>query len=514
MGACSDKNKGAGEEILSPEIVQLNINRADSGAMEKLLTVSTRNVAPAEANLALAKLGLDSPDNGAFSWDNKSGKAGNYTYNNLSGTGKDGERIKIKTLELTGVHMVDDNPNFDRIDIQEMNVTDEDGVVTIDRLSLARPSPKLGASILEAIDTIDKIKDLRGLDIDIDFEDEDIQFGALLLDSVNMTSGDGNVKLGSLGWGEHEDTQEGLFLLENLDITSREKRDDPAAHITLKSISATGLNMEHMRKMKADETSRSLFSPYEKVFDSFALKDFKLSVDTLAVAVPSITSQSETDGDDVIIRQSLEPMTLSFTEMPTDPDILRGWKALKQAGYEKIELSGSSTTILNESEDTLEIRDSFLRLKDGFDLRFSLLGHGLSDVTEKASQQSDKIDTDDLMDTLTLSSLNLSLTDTSIVDRAFNVVADEQGQKASDLKKLAKGALFLAGFTMSLQADGPEESKAITQTINSLSGFIEDGGTINVSLNPKEPLPAGYLSKLNAKTIDPATLGLTITHQK
>lgn len=514
MGACNKKDKGDAVEFPSPEVAQLSVSSVDSRAIEKLLKVDDRKVSNAEADKALAQMGLDSSGDGALSWDKKSGKAGNYTYNNLSGTGKNGKAFQVKKLELTGVHMVGDEPNFDRIDFQGLDVTDDDGTVIIDRLSLSRPSPKLGASILGALETLENIKDLRDLDVDVELDDDDMAFGALLMGNVSVKSDDGDVKLGTLGWGENEGTEKAVFLLENLDVTSRNKPGKPAVTLSLKSVSATGVDMDHIRKVKENDRSNPVFEPYKKSFDGFRLKDFSMAVDTMSLKAPLITSQAKTRGDTLVVEQSLEPMTLSFSGTPEDAGLRQAWTFLQGAGYETLELSGGSTTLTNESADTIEIKDSFLSLKDGFDLRFGFSGEGLKGMSEKLDASSNGANPDDFLNSLSLSSLNLNLTDRSIVDRVFQVIAEQQGQKPGDLKKLAKGSLMLAGFSVSMQAKSDEEGEILTEAITSLSDFLSDGGALDISLSPPEPLPGGYLSNIDPQKMDVTKLGLRIQHSK
>lgn len=514
MGACNGKDKGDAVEFPSPEVAQLSVESVDNRAIEKLMKVDNRKVSSAEADKALAQMGLERSDSGAFSWDKKTGKDGNYTYNNLIGTDKDGDKFAIKKLELTGVHMVDDKANFDRVDIRGMDLVDDDNVVFVDRLSLSRPSPKLGASILEALETVENIKDLRSLDMDIGLRDGDMNFGALLMDNISVKSSDGDVKLGTLGWGENEGTEKAIFLLEDLDVTSRKNQDKSPVTISLKSVSATGVDMDQIRKVKEDGQSNSMFEPYKKGFDGFALKDFAMNIDTMSLIAPSITSQAKTRGDTLVVEQSLEPMTLSFSGTPTDNDMLQAWQFLQGTGYDSLEISGGSTTITNESADTIEIKDSFLSLKDGFDLRFGLSGQGLKGMSEKMEASSGNANSDDLLNSLSLSSLNLTLTDRSIVDRAFEFVAAQQGQKPGDLKKTAKAGLMIAGFAMSMQAKTDQEGEILTEAISSLGDFLSDGGTLDIALNPPEPLDAGYLSNIDPQKTDITKLGLRVKHSK
>ena len=150
VGACGNKNKGATEKIDDAVQVSkvINTKNLTAKSFEPMLEVKKRKVSKADSEDALREMGLDEAKNSPFNWDSKSEKGGKHIYKNLSATGKDGEDITINSLEITGAHMAEDEPSFDRLDMRGINVSSKDGTAKIARLSLARPSPKLGSAIM------------------------------------------------------------------------------------------------------------------------------------------------------------------------------------------------------------------------------------------------------------------------------------------------------------------------------------------------------------------------------
>ena len=146
LGACNKKDKDAsgGHDVAS--VAELSSKSVDAKSIEKLLEVKKRKVADSDAETALGKMGLMTQD-GGLSWAAKEGGNGIYTYKDVSITSDDGETVTIGQLKLTGVHMAGDDPTFDRMDAQNLAVADDEGGVTINSLSLARPSPKIAAGL-------------------------------------------------------------------------------------------------------------------------------------------------------------------------------------------------------------------------------------------------------------------------------------------------------------------------------------------------------------------------------
>lgn len=507
MGGCSDKNKGADTETHTISMAALDSTTLTPDQFKPFLAVDNRKVSETDAERALTMMGLNTPREGQFSWNSKRGKAGDYSYKNLTAVGKDGEDIKIAELNLTGVHMSNDAPTFDRIDVSGLDVTGADATLSLASMSLSDPSPALGASILEALQTAQRVKDLSQMSGDLQIDGDDIEFGALLMTDLTAGSTDGTMSLSSLGWGEDDSSGKAIFLVEGIKLSGKDKESETPVNMSLDYASATGIDSAQMRRMRQDGEQPNLFSPYNHMADGVSLKNFKLSADTLNFTIPSITTKSDMSGSKKTIKQVMDASTLSFSAKPTSPDLVEAWTFFQQSGYESLQFSGSSTTIIDETADTIEITDSRLSLKDGFDLNFSMTGSGLTSGSTAGEGEPAQ-----MLNALSIGSLNLSLTDKSIVDRVFNAVAAQQGNSPSVVKMLTKTGLMGFGFMASGQAETKDQQKLITEGVNALSKFLDSGGKLTINLNPAQPLPAGYFSNMNPQDIDPVRLGLTVEH--
>ena len=351
-----------------------------------------------------------------------------------------------------------------------------------------------------------------------ELDDKDIGFGALLIDNLKVTSNDANITLDSVGWGEDDETRKALFLLEDIKITTPEKGNNPPVNISLGSISATDIDMDALRKLRDDNAGGDInitplnFNMFSPILKGFSLRDFGLSMDSLNVAAPAIDTVVTQDSGISTITQNMSPVTIGFSERPQSKDLVKMWDNMNLAGYDQIDISGASVTTLNEAEDSFSVEQGFFRLKDGFDLNFAYKGHGLKALSAGEGETEENMDA--ALDTMTFDKVEVSLTDRSIVDRAMAIAVEKQGLPEAFARMLVKGSIMGGGAMIAQQAETPAQQAAISDMVNALGDFIDNGGTISVGMTPPTPLSVAELKSSKPQTMDPARLGLTITHQK
>ena len=159
MGACSNKDKGPSAEKSAPAKA-LGLKAPSDKVFAKHFDVPPRKVSDAEAKQALGELNLLEESGDALSWGKSSGKNGNYSYANLTAKDDDGE-MTIAKAELVGVHMDGDIATFDRADFSGIKVYDEkeDVTVTLETLSVARPTPDMAQAIITSLQNIKELDD-------------------------------------------------------------------------------------------------------------------------------------------------------------------------------------------------------------------------------------------------------------------------------------------------------------------------------------------------------------------
>ena len=509
LGACNKKDKDASGAHEIASVAELSGKSVDAKAIAKLLEVDKRKVSEADAEAALGKMGLWEPDSG-ISWGNKEGGNGIYTYKDVSITSDDGETVTIGQLKLTGVHMEGDDPTFDRMDAQNLAVADEDGGVTIDNLSLARPSPKIGSGIMKALETVESIGDLDNLDIDIDLDDGEMAFGAIMLDGVKVKAEDVTVDMASAGWGEDEDTGKAVFLLNDLKLDGED--DGLPIKLTLGNISGSGVDMNQFRALMDDGIGSGSpgINSYTKAFDAFKLKDFNLTSDTLNIVSDGAVAVSTQKNGVTTTKQSLSPVRLFFSGEPKNPDMVELQNGLSGLGFEELEFSASQTSVLNEKTDTVEVTDAVVNLKDGFNLAYKYKGSGLKAMQENLENANNVASPADALAGFKLENLNIELTDYNLVDRMITFVAEQQGTSPALMRMQAKGGLMV----LSLGAQNEDQGQALSDIGEALGKFIDDGGTLKIGLNPATPISADQFQNVDPQSINPNDFGFTIEHIK
>ncbi len=516
MGACSAKDKGADAVKSAAEVAKVSVDSVDAKALEPLLKVAPRKVADVEAEKALGLMGLDAT-NKKITWSDKDGKTGSYTYKDVAVAGDNGESVKIAKLTLNGVHMAEDNPSFDRLDAEDISIDGDDGLLTIENVSLARPSPKLGQGVMKAVETIGSIRDWGDMDVNVDLDDGELAFGAALIDGMSFKSENANATLDLFGWGEDPETSKGVFVLEDFDLTGKDDLDDTPISVSVESISANGIDLDYFRSLGVDGSGKDLinrsrsmsqkgspFNPYAQSFDNFKMEDVAINIDTLSISTEGASGTSSKRGDVTTVRQSLSPVKIGFSGDPSDPDLMQMRDVLSEIGFETLEFSASQTSVLDEGNDSFSVTDAVLDLKDGFNLSYDYEGTGLSAL--KDTDDPDQIEA--AMGQMKLKSMNMALTDYNLVNRAIEFAAKQQGTSAALIKMQLKGGLMVA----SLGAQNEAQGRALTDLGNALGQFVDQGGTLKISLNPETPISVDRFQGVSPENIDPSDFGFSIEH--
>jgi len=500
FGAC--KKKETVTDPITGEKVEVPVNTADSWAdsrasasdIKSMLTPQTPS-SSADADKALEALGM-TKGSGAMSWDTMDGGNGNYNYSNLSFTSPDGDDVKINSMKVSGVHMDGNDASFDRLDLSGVSFADDEASGSIGSVTFARPHPKVAARVLAGLS---KMEGLDDLDMDVDLDGE-LPFGAMYIEGVEITGDDNEVvNISSLGWGIDEASGKASFLAENITVNAMD--DGKAVNLTLKSASAKGITSETlgmmsggMQNMQGMSQMGDKMNPMGEGLGNVIIEGLNVSSDTLQISVEALRADSKTSGDVTTSRFELLPMTMAFSGPPSDSDLMEAYEALSGMGMERMVFTGRSTTTKNKSTGMINVDNGMFSMQDGFDFAFNFKGKNMGDDP----------------DNMEIHGMSLALTDKSIVDKAFEMAAKEQGGNASLLKMQAIGGLAM----LPMMAETPDQQKIAAELGTALKSFLQDGGTLVVNMNPPSPLSSAAMEMLpmqGAGAID--ALGLSVSHR-
>lgn len=519
VGACKPKDKGVDPVVSSKtETVQLSSPR--SVDLERVLEVRPRNVTKAEASAALGMLGFDSaPQN--YSWTPKNTKNGTYIFEDISATGQNGGRIVAQSLTLTGVHEGEDGATFDRIDIEDLILINEEERTKIEHFTLSRPSPQLAARLFSILEARTKENALRNIAKEIDTQN--LSFGAFAVSGVTHNSPTTKASLKTLGWGTAEKAETGVFTLQALRVDHQEG-DEPKVDLSLASVTGTGLDFDqlgHLRQMRGglriapidptrgDNPLPFGLNPARAGFETIGFNALTANIGSLNIDAPGGIGVATETQTDITIHQVLEPTTLTIDAEANRDDIAALRKNMDSLGYDKIVLSSQQISRLNRKSGTLQVLDSYVDMVDGFRVNYAYGVDGLGAIQTAVENKASQSEINALVDQVALSGMQISLTDNSLMERGFAWAAETRGQSESLLKMQAKSVLMLAGLGAKTQAQG----QMISELTGAIGAFIDGGGTLDIVLSPDRPVTLGTLKAAQSGQI-PEGLNLSAKVRK
>ena len=473
------------------------------------MAVPKRKSDDATSESVLKDLGLWEQSD-TLSWGARTGKNGTYTFVDLKQIGQsDDVTLTLDKLTLTGLHKVDGAGNFDRMDFDGLSVDQSDGQVSIKSATISCPSPELAAEILSILGDFSKVEDLNDLNINI--EDEDgFSLGAAYLEDFKITSPENQIALAELNYGEHEKTGKVSFEANTLRVKGMAENDIPLS-ISLDKALIHGLeqNMSGPTSPAKGDWASNLSGGS---FDQMLFENLDFNFDTLSLTSKGLQADSKTKGAITQMSQVMKPVTIKVGVDAKTPQISALSDTLTGLGYDTLVFKGQQSTEVNKETDTTRVFDSFFELEDGFTLN---LDYDMSGVNKlQAMMESGAADSasaqQDVLNALKINAAAMSLTDNSIMDRVFKLVAEKQGMSEGVIKMQAKSVLMLA----SLGARSKEDGKVISSVAGAIGDFIDDGGTLDIVMDPQAPLSIGAMQGLQSGQMPLSDLGLTASVRK
>ena len=511
LGGCSSKDEGP-SAAKSSSSKALGLSGPSEKAFAKHFAVPNRKVSDAEAQQALALLKLGKPSGEGLSWDETSGADGNYSYSGL--TIKDeSSSLNIKSANLIGVHMVGDEASFDRADFSGITMidTEDNGTVTFESVSIARPSPAMARSIIEGLGNIKGVDDL---DLNID-DDEDVSFGAIGMSGMDIKSDDMNLTAKTMLWGTDEENGLADFKVEDIRFNGTDKNGGSFTG-KLGNVSVMGLKTEAyssvtkgMRgSMKSPMGAMGSFNPLAKVYDTVVMDDFSFDSDSVSVSAKGIEGKATEKGGVTTIRQVSEPIIIKLKDNAKDLRAKRAFDMLKPLEFDELVFQTSGTSILDANKDTVELKDGLFTMKDGFKLSYNYGATGVKAMSDKMAAVDNNASGQDItasMDALKLSGFQLRLEDDSIIDRSLNLAAQMRGGTPESIRQELKVGLALAP----MMAGGGLEGDMMAEMANAFGEFIENGGTLSIVMDPKTPIAINDLAKSKNSSLTFKDLGFS-----
>ena len=152
-------------------------------------------------------------------------------------------------------------------------------------------------------------------------------------------------------------------------------------------------------------------------------------------------------------------------------------------------------------------------MKDGFKMSYNYGATGLKAMTdtmqaahsEGPASSEGKADIEAAVENMKLNGFQLRLEDQSIVDRGIKLAGKLRGAEPNQVKNELKVALSLAP----LMAGGGLEGEMIGEMAGAFGDFVQDGGTLSIVMNPKEPISMTELSNYKNTNLSKSDLGFS-----
>jgi len=497
LSGCGKKDKAA-----SPKSVEK--------AVKNIEKVEVRKVSEAQAKQALSAACLGESGESAFSWKNRDGEAGTYTFSGVTAADA-GDAMNMGSLELAGMRMEGDLVAFDKIVFNDTKVNDGETVFSAGKVSLMNPSPVLANAFAQLLcGDDDAFENLSG----------DISFGGFTMGDITFKADEGTGSIASFVVGRETD-KTGMLSLKEMKFNVQEGGDDVSMNIG--SMDMTGLNMEKygdffaeafksgfngtdITQELADKVSASM-NPYDPDYKHVSMKDFNVSVEGMTMNFDSYVADMEKKGSKVISTQKMTPFTVKFDKNASG-EIAEMASTLKEFGYDELEFTMGGTTILDEKNDTMSTEDTYFAMKDGFKLSVDMeMANFKKFMTHYNSMQlTDNTSTNaslDMLGAMDFTDLTLSFKDESIIDKSFAFAAKSEGGSVAEIKSQAKMGLAM----MSMMAQDEAQQKLATDASTALTKLIDDGGTLVVRMQPKKGF--SFADAIDGD-IDVAKMGLSI----
>ncbi|MDX1292176.1 MAG: hypothetical protein R3265_05135 [Hyphomonas sp.] len=516
LTACGDKDKpvdSAGSEYASEAAKDIKVRKGD----------------PATAPQALAAFALDDSADNRISFGSSKLDGDKAVFTDVTllasdeadededGAHLSGADVKAKKLEFDGLAMVDGKASFSRMVMSDISLvpTDpeeaEDGSASIGSIELVNPSPALAAWVASVfadaepadLPTGDALAfDLWSMnDMNMQIDEDDGETGTFLVDAISISG--------------MKDQKAARMLLKGMKFDMFDPEDDMTVKANLGDVDIRGFDWAVFAPKEGEDLEDSFESgfmsglnpkdPANPGYESIRMSDLNFDVSGVNFDMPSLVSTVTHDKQGRAVKVITEPVKMVLNAGDGELGQQLGTQ-LATLGYEKLELTMASEQTYDPDADvvSLEKGKNYWELKDGFRLNFGAKYEGASAMAAaQAEQNLDSADPsamlNDMMDKLTIHSIDLSLDDDGIVDRAFNAYAAQSGEDPQQLRNQTAGLLAMA--PMMASGSGIDMELA-TEASTALSSFVTDPKTLTITFKPATPLKVSTLAEME----DPSVL--------
>lgn len=487
---------------------------ADTGAASSAAT----EVSAGDVEAALARLNL--AEEGVFTWDERRIDGSTATFTNLSGGDEKTAAGVIGELVITAPRLDGDVVMFDRVSLADASMPTDEGTVTMERFTLSNPGAELARAISIALldledepalvseETIAGYSfseiTLEGLRGEVEAEGEPAEF-TIERFSVNGFDGD-NLSRG---------------VLTGLNVATVSADTGPV-RVSLDEMSVEALSgaliLSSIRAAQTGEGAAApSFGPVNAVdiYENFVMRGLDIDAGGLTVTMPELTAEITEAANGLRQISAMPSLRVAAGQGPIGGQLAG---ALALLGYEELNLSMRGESIYDTQADRVRTEgENFFELQDGLRIEIDQDVSGIQaystaylEAVAAGDMENGQLPSE-VLAPLTLHAMSMRIEDLSLLERGLNAAAAAQGLDAETLRLQAAGLVTLG--LASAPAQLPPELTA--QLGEAITGFIQNGGVLEVTMAPAEPVSVGALmerAEANGQ-LDLSSLGLSIRNE-
>lgn len=482
----------------------------------------------------LASLNLSEP--GDLTWDNRTFAEGVFTFSGLvfSPEGADeGEELNIAELNVAAPR-VDDAGNvlIDQIEAIGFSLDENGSVMSLDRIIVDQPGPGLSALIADMLN--DQVEE--GFSYESE-DPSDFYFNAMSLTGLSFVDVEEDMEfgLGEVSFNQYDENGIASVVMAGLRLNGTEDGNPVSIQLTEMRMDGLGNTLtdfydDIFRNMdNPDNINFPSFADPAQLMDSAVIRGLVVNAGGMNIDMPEMTMSVEEQGNNAVATSAMPRLAVSYGEGEVGAQVAQGFEML---GYEEMVFSFESNAVYEDGGDRIRTTgDNYFQLEDGVRIDFSQDISGYSDYMEAymaamsemmgdaASGDMDAVENmnnplnEQLMAAygeLDINSFSMSIVDQSLLERALGAAGQAQGMDAEQMRVQAAGMVGMLGMMAP-----PEIPPALmTQLTGSLSGFIQNGGSVTFAMDPDSPVSMATLIEAGESgEFDLEALGITISHE-
>lgn len=432
------------------------------------------------------------------------------------------DELHIARMELGSPRLdADGNLLLSSFSLTDIRAEDEEdsSSARLDGFVIDRPNAAMSADIGRLL--------MGELDDEDDTDWSEYAFASFSITGFQADDLDGDdptsVSFDTLTLSGMQDGDTASFAFNNLVVTGTE--EGAPIEVRLGEISVDGMKTDDYSAFFsalnddgagdfANAYSSSFLSNPFGAYEEFAMRDFLLNAGGVHMSMDFLTADVRERGDRYIASSELGSFV--FRADPASEAGAQIAMGLGMLGYEQLELRAAGNSIYDTSEDRMYTEgENYLEIVDGMRIDFhsDVSGYGayLENTAELIGQDPDAANDPEaaiaLMAPLMINSLTMSIEDRSILDRALEAGAASQGV---DKEQMRMQAGLLIG--MGLMSAPPEVPRPfLTELSTAVTSFINQGGTLTVSMDPDAPVGiASLVEQAESGAFDYEALGLRV----